>query len=220
MTDNDKKETSMAASAPIEAEAAMASSSGDGTQYPALKNSKNYYIWRNIYGGFLALVGFVILKAPASWIAMPKVANIIGAMAVKMPGLVYLVSLSDTPQEILFGYCLAWLTAPVHASFCTIISYLYYKDGNMGRKAVYNVFKYCWVFPLVLWIGFFTCLFCSGDPSWQRRMVVSSRLFVATFGQVWVALAMVFPGACLVAFLQWRSETRLPLTSGENGNVK
>jgi hypothetical protein len=122
------------------------------------------------------------------------------AMISEMPGLVYLASLSTSPEDTVAALFLPFLTAPLHFILLTTMAMSRNSNGFYDPIKFWKIVKYGWIFLMGLWIQFFTCLFCFAEPNWRAHAWVSSRVIMAFFQQLFVALAVAYP-AILVARL-------------------
>lgn len=165
------------------------------------KNSRIYKLVTTLYCIFLAIVGFIIVLAPQSWLSIPAVVKVINTLAGIMPGLVRLANLSGEPQVVMFGYILAFLTMPIHVVALTIVVVSRFNNGFITEKFAMNQLKWPWLVMLGTWVYFFTCLFCEQDPGWRDYLIVSNRVWVATLSQFLVAANSIYPGIILTAII-------------------
>jgi hypothetical protein len=143
---------------------------------------------------------------------------ILNAIAANMPGLVYLAGLSESPQAIIFGYGLAFLTMPIHLIVLSIVAVSRFNNGFITMVFMQKQLKWYWIFLLITWSFFFTCIFCDDEPSWRLYMLVSSRFFVACFAQCWVGLSSLLPGIVLTLIVGYLRNKRRQQHQAEEDN--
>lgn len=179
------------------------------------QNSKNYYIFSGIYAALWSVTGLLIIFAPANLVTAPETTYFIAKMITKMPGLAFLSGLSSEPQEIMFGYCLAWITLPIHLILMTPIAVLRFINGFITPMLLLKYTKLFWIWSALMCAFFFTCFLCDSDPGWRTYSLVSSRFMIAIMGLGCVASVAAYP-AILITYILYRTGviTQLHPTNG------
>lgn len=150
---------------------------------------------------YTTVVTLIILLTPESLMQWPTIKMIVAVVISKMPYIHFLSTISDYPEVVKFAYGVAWLSVLGHATFSIATVIMSYVAGYTPQAKINKICMFGWIFPLILWAMYFTCLGCKVPPGRHEFIAVSGRLTMALLGQGLPTLAWVCLGVYILVLL-------------------
>jgi len=170
----------------------------------AWSQSREYKLFFRFYLLFIIIITAIIEFKPHFLVNQSILSALAQEFAKNLPGLTFLASLSSSPADVIWGYTIAFLSAPVH---CAVFCYIYYKSyryGFLSDVEIKNLCKAALILPSGFYIIFMTCLICKDEPHPFARLLIYSDLLISLFGQAFSVMT-VTPLACLfLIFIKMR----------------
>lgn len=186
MTDNEHEKSSWVGQALTETETPgnVADKEPVIDQQMKRKIIKMGYWWLT----YTAVVTIIILMTPERWMQWPAIKTIVDAVVSKMPYVTFLSTIAESPEVVKYGYCVAWLSSLGHAAFSIAMAIMNYMAGYNLQGKIRKLLAFGWIFPLISWTAFFTCMYCRLPPYRHAVINASGRLAIAFVGQGGVIL--------------------------------
>lgn len=164
---------------------------------PKYKIKKLGYIWLS----YFSIITLIIMFTPNAIINSSTVTSFSESVTSPTPYVHYLAGLSHAPNKIKFAYCVVLLSSIGHGVILISIVFYNYLSGLSNEIALLKAAKFTWIFPLIIFITYFTCAACKARPGRFDYIAISSSFTIAFLGQGGISLAMLSMGGGVLSLL-------------------